>query len=172
MGKFNWKRWILDSTLNLRPECHHDMRHFKIPWMRRSQKAVEMFKWRRLAMSLLPTWKSKYIGAKLKKWAQFKPRIPRFSPKLIPEILSEESGQPWWNGEPALAAAAVEHRGFLSEVGHELAMQYNDRSPLENMFGAPSGLAFFFIQKLWETPTKKYKYVEAFRTCDSWLYVQ
>jgi hypothetical protein len=25
--------------------------------------------------------------------------------------------------------------GFLSEVGHELAMQYNDRSPLENMSG-------------------------------------
>merc|ERR1719199_238049 len=25
------------------------------------------------------------------------------------------------------------NNGFLSEVGHELALQYNDRSPLENM---------------------------------------
>ena len=30
--------------------------------------------------------------------------------------------------------------GFLSEVGHELAMQYNDRSPLENMSGAHGDL--------------------------------
>jgi len=41
----------------------------------------------------------------------------------------------------ALLIAAVAHdighpgvnNGFLSEVGHELALQYNDRSPLENM---------------------------------------
>jgi len=41
----------------------------------------------------------------------------------------------------ALLVAAVAHdlghpgvnNGFLSEVGHELALQYNDRSPLENM---------------------------------------
>merc|ERR1712113_197949 len=25
------------------------------------------------------------------------------------------------------------NNGFLSEIGHELALQYNDRSPLENM---------------------------------------
>merc|ERR1719198_2507193 len=41
----------------------------------------------------------------------------------------------------ALLIAAIAHdlghpgvnNGFLSEVGHELALQYNDRSPLENM---------------------------------------
>merc|ERR1719261_1611887 len=41
----------------------------------------------------------------------------------------------------AILIAAVAHdlahpgvnNGFLSEVGHELALQYNDRSPLENM---------------------------------------
>merc|ERR1719401_2778546 len=40
-----------------------------------------------------------------------------------------------------LLIAAIAHdlghpgvnNGFLSEVGHELALQYNDRSPLENM---------------------------------------
>ena len=34
------------------------------------------------------------------------------------------------------------NNGFLSEVGHELAMQYNDRSPLENMPGAFGSSAF------------------------------
>merc|ERR1719378_1613838 len=41
----------------------------------------------------------------------------------------------------ALLIAAISHdlghpgvnNGFLSEVGHELALQYNDRAPLENM---------------------------------------
>merc|ERR550532_662814 len=41
----------------------------------------------------------------------------------------------------ALLIAAISHdighpgvnNGFLSEVGHPLALQYNDRSPLENM---------------------------------------
>merc|ERR1712187_594751 len=41
----------------------------------------------------------------------------------------------------SLLIAAISHdlghpgvnNGFLSEVGHELALQYNDRSPLENM---------------------------------------
>merc|ERR1719162_365298 len=41
----------------------------------------------------------------------------------------------------SLLVAAVGHdighpgvnNGFLSEVGHELALQYNDRAPLENM---------------------------------------
>merc|ERR1719316_1357597 len=44
-------------------------------------------------------------------------------------------------GQFALLISAVAHdlghpgvnNGFLSEVGHELALQYNDRSPLENM---------------------------------------
>lgn len=31
-------------------------------------------------------------------------------------------------------------------------MQYNDRSPLENMFGAPSGLAFFFHSEIMRNP--------------------
>eukprot|EP00435_Cladocopium_sp_Y103_P049584 s763_g15.t1 len=46
-----------------------------------------------------------------------------------------------WQLRFSLLVAALGHdighpgvnNGFLSEVGHELAMQYNDRSPLENM---------------------------------------
>jgi len=65
--------------------------------------------------------------------------------------------------EFALLVACVGHdighpgvnNGFLSEVGHELALQYNDRSPLENMHcaklytitGKPESNVFYNLSK-------------------------
>jgi len=65
--------------------------------------------------------------------------------------------------EFSLLIAAIGHdighpgvnNGFLSEVGHELAMQYNDRSPLENMHCAklytitskPESNVFYHLSK-------------------------
>lgn len=65
--------------------------------------------------------------------------------------------------EFSLLIAAIGHdighpgvnNGFLSEVGHELAMQYNDRSPLENMHcaklytitGKPETNVFYHLSK-------------------------
>jgi len=65
--------------------------------------------------------------------------------------------------EFALLVASVGHdighpgvnNGFLSEVGHELALQYNDRSPLENMHcaklytitGKPESNVFYNLSK-------------------------
>merc|ERR1711988_2085707 len=51
--------------------------------------------------------------------AEFLTELDQFS--LLIAAIGHDLGHPGVNN------------GFLSEVGHELALQYNDRSPLENM---------------------------------------
>jgi len=72
---------------------------------------------------------------------------------LLISALSHDLGHPGVNN------------GFLSEVGHELALQYNDRSPLENMHCAKLYTLVAVPQLNVLSRLSKDEYKEARRTC-------